>query len=125
MTAASLSGIISISPARIIPSRTPNPDGTNIASIPIIADMPKTPAQNSISFHPTAGFTDLTSIKNPYPTISQLPINISTTFKICEYFIGISSSFLKILPITFNTALIIFGWIQMKNAAISSIVSQR
>ena len=39
-TAALLSGIISISPASIIPSRTPSPEGANTARIPIIADIP-------------------------------------------------------------------------------------
>lgn len=54
-TIASLCGIIRHNPATMIPSRTPSPDGANIARMPIIAETPQIPAQNSSSEYSTAG----------------------------------------------------------------------
>ncbi len=82
ITIASLCGIMSISPATIMPSLTPSPEGANIARIPMIAETPHIPAQYSICDHSAAGYMDFVRIKNPKPTISQLPINKSTTFNI-------------------------------------------
>ena len=93
----------------MIPSRTPSPDGANIARMPIIAETPQIPAQNSSSEYSTAGEIDFVRMKNPTPTISQFPMNSSTTFNICEYFIGISRSFLKSFPSIRRKKLIIFG----------------